>query len=968
MFFADKCGLSLNTSVRAADLNTETGPSKAWPEGALPYSSLRNSAEQDFASADKNTVPNLWMRPLPLPEGASSQTPPGSKKKKVVSSPSTPSWQATRITWFGSDCDGDSGDNGSGNDDHDRGEGRSLCAQDKRLVLPASVVPDFMGAAASTTGQGHEDASICPVAHGVSGDGEDTHDMLLQLAASKGAKIGELMLTIETEAADREFPLAETIGHPFKSVSGVQAGSSGASGGGVDRSSGRLRDAVREAAAKGLSLLIAPNDKAPGSGATSSPEGCASGPGSSPAGSAQSLTPGHPSPPGSDETWSDILSPVKQSWEAKVSSMRQNALVDLGKMVRKLPAEARESASSMLGILGSGVENKSAGWKRQTVVTREGHLYEGEVNDDGVMHRDGYGRLTWPDGHWFQGEFAQGETCGLGRRSWPTGHAFSGMEHKGSKHGLGIYTWPDGRRYEGEFRFDVKDGIGLMCWPNNRCYLGEWKQGLQNGDGIEWRSDGCFVTVYEAGRIVCDQQAPPSVEARFALVHRAASMVPEPAVAESEMKPTSASEEELPVAPASIQPITPSTAPVFDIGAHGSVVAPGSSGLSPACEGPAREDAPEEPRTGRRRGAARQVPRHTPTAGDDVSSDDEASDTGRRRGAARQVPRHTPAAGDDVSYDDEASDSDDTVVKRSKATDAKKNARGWNLTVVNGEVIAVYDDMVMSPNCMSKSVLNISDDLNDGAGMLFDDADIQSMRSPSNMDHPRSKGTGAGPKVTKAVMNQDVNSKDVSANPVDGREELRDSPDSSLFDASPTSVSSGSASTDSSDNGRESELKRILNYTGSDKMNRIVELFQGGSVRDMVEEDAEAGLAERLAGESGAHVAATDAEQAAQASQTRRGGSRSDTLSCASRSQASARNQEPEMADAQFPSSLLKAASKTSRSSSRGSRATASSDSQASASPSFNEVPLCFVGLCGYMIHDVFGVRLNVLVGAPVWC
>ena len=321
--------------------------------------------------------------------------------------------------------------------------------------------------------------------------------------------------------------------------------------GGDERNSGRLRDAVCEAAAKGLNLFISgstPSMSADGSrgdgtpkssvsGASTSPEGLASvpssGPGSSPASTTdalgegllspsakteaehngcftelapQSVTPGRQSHPTADETWSQILKPVTTRLEAKVSSMREGAMTDLNKMLHALPegSQARQSANSVLDMLGESV-NKAVR-RRQTVVTSEGHVYEGFVNDDGHVLRHGYGRLTWPDGHWFQGEFRGGETCGLGRRAWPTGHAFSGMllsicdlqrdlvwpcsavkftriaplmlgmEDKGAKHGLGVYTWPDSRRYEGEFRFDVKDGVGFMRWPNGRCYLGEWKQ------------------------------------------------------------------------------------------------------------------------------------------------------------------------------------------------------------------------------------------------------------------------------------------------------------------------------------------------------------------------------------------------------------------------------------------------------------------------------------------------------------
>ena len=51
-----------------------------------------------------------------------------------------------------------------------------------------------------------------------------------------------------------------------------------------------------------------------------------------------------------------------------------------------------------------------------------------------------------------------------------------------------------------------------------------------------------------------------------------------------------------------------------------------------------------------------------------------------------------------------------------------------------------------------------------------------------------------------------------------------------------------------------SASRKMLNFTGSEKMDIIVQLFQGGSVGDMLEEDAEAGLAERLVDASDVHL------------------------------------------------------------------------------------------------------------------
>lgn len=57
-------------------------------------------------------------------------------------------------------------------------------------------------------------------------------------------------------------------------------------------------------------------------------------------------------------------------------------------------------------------------------------------------------------------------------------------------HGQGKLTWPDGRSYKGNFVNDIKEGQGLFIWPdtNNknkfRSYNGSWKNGKQHGPGI----------------------------------------------------------------------------------------------------------------------------------------------------------------------------------------------------------------------------------------------------------------------------------------------------------------------------------------------------------------------------------------------------------------------------------------------------------------------------------------------------
>ncbi|KAJ1480476.1 hypothetical protein T484DRAFT_1810536, partial [Baffinella frigidus] len=95
----------------------------------------------------------------------------------------------------------------------------------------------------------------------------------------------------------------------------------------------------------------------------------------------------------------------------------------------------------------------------------------------------GYGRLTWPDGHSYQGTFRRGETQGLGRRVWTTGHWFVGEEAVGLKEGVGA---------------DARDGLGLMRFPGGKWYLGGWKGGARDGEAVEGDGGRCRL-VWNAG-------------------------------------------------------------------------------------------------------------------------------------------------------------------------------------------------------------------------------------------------------------------------------------------------------------------------------------------------------------------------------------------------------------------------------------------------------------------------------------
>lgn len=52
------------------------------------------------------------------------------------------------------------------------------------------------------------------------------------------------------------------------------------------------------------------------------------------------------------------------------------------------------------------------------------------------------------------------------------------------KDGFGKMIWPDGSFYEGQFEIDNMQGTGQMTQSNGDIYQGQWKNNMANGMGI----------------------------------------------------------------------------------------------------------------------------------------------------------------------------------------------------------------------------------------------------------------------------------------------------------------------------------------------------------------------------------------------------------------------------------------------------------------------------------------------------
>lgn len=149
---------------------------------------------------------------------------------------------------------------------------------------------------------------------------------------------------------------------------------------------------------------------------------------------------------------------------------------------------------------------------------------------------DGNGKLVFPDGAYYDGDFRRGKFQGTGIMKYPGGAMYVGGWHKslqegrgrmteadgtnylgyfhnGKRHGKGVITFPNRNRMEAEFVYDQVDGevafnfangdyyvgemsgttiegFGTMEYASGDVYIGKWKNNQRHGEGTMAFEDG----------------------------------------------------------------------------------------------------------------------------------------------------------------------------------------------------------------------------------------------------------------------------------------------------------------------------------------------------------------------------------------------------------------------------------------------------------------------------------------------
>jgi len=127
----------------------------------------------------------------------------------------------------------------------------------------------------------------------------------------------------------------------------------------------------------------------------------------------------------------------------------------------------------------------------------------------------GQGRVDYPNGSWYAGQFDKGQWHGQGEWHGSNGEVYKGQFQQGLFHGQGTLTVHDsnytggfkqGRRdgegtlkeagmtYRGEFKDDQYSGLGHLELEDGSQYQGEFAHGKPNGEGQRSDANGNLFT------------------------------------------------------------------------------------------------------------------------------------------------------------------------------------------------------------------------------------------------------------------------------------------------------------------------------------------------------------------------------------------------------------------------------------------------------------------------------------------
>lgn len=97
--------------------------------------------------------------------------------------------------------------------------------------------------------------------------------------------------------------------------------------------------------------------------------------------------------------------------------------------------------------------------------------------------RDGRGKMTLPNGAFYEGQFSRGKIQGEGTMTYANGDKYIGAWVNELPNGQGKYFFKTRERYEGRFLNGEFDGQGTMYYADGAQYTGSWQKNKKHGNG-----------------------------------------------------------------------------------------------------------------------------------------------------------------------------------------------------------------------------------------------------------------------------------------------------------------------------------------------------------------------------------------------------------------------------------------------------------------------------------------------------
>lgn len=116
-----------------------------------------------------------------------------------------------------------------------------------------------------------------------------------------------------------------------------------------------------------------------------------------------------------------------------------------------------------------------------------GDVYEGQWLHDQAC---GFGTFKHADGSSYRGQWKDDLQQGYGIERWTDGSSFQGNYVASKKQGAGKFYWAEGSVYEGQFYDNEIHGYGHYVWTDGRQYTGQWRFNHMHGSGEMTWLDG----------------------------------------------------------------------------------------------------------------------------------------------------------------------------------------------------------------------------------------------------------------------------------------------------------------------------------------------------------------------------------------------------------------------------------------------------------------------------------------------